>query len=44
MDKSTGISKLRDARARSNSAPSTVIPDEESMQTTALEDIPDDAG
>ena len=44
MDKSTGISKLRDARARSNSAPPTVISAEESMQTTAVEDIPDDAG
>ena len=44
MDKSTGISKLRDARARSSSAPPTVIPAEESMQTTAIEDVPDDAG
>jgi len=44
MDKSTGISKLRDARARSNSTPPTVIPVEESMQTTAVEDIPDDSG
>lgn len=44
MDKSTGISKLRDARARSNAAPAGVIPDEESVQTTAAEDIPDETG
>jgi len=44
MDKSTGISKLRDASARSNSAPPPVIPTEENMQTTAAEDIPDDSG
>ena len=44
MDKSTGISKLRDARAQSHSAPPTVVPAEESMQTTAVEDVPDDAG
>ena len=44
MDNSTGISKLRDARARSNAAPSVVIPDQESVQTTAAEDIPDESG
>ncbi|MFV2090423.1 MAG: hypothetical protein ACC642_07200 [Pseudomonadales bacterium] len=42
MDKSTGISKLRDARARRNSAPPAVMPDEQSVQTTAAEDIPDE--
>jgi hypothetical protein len=44
MDKSTGISKLRDASARSNPAPPPVIPTDENMQTTAAEDIPDDSG
>ena len=44
MDKSTGISKLRAGGAGSNSAPPPVIPTEESMQTTAAEDIPDDTG
>lgn len=44
MDKSTGISKLRDASVRSNSASPAVVPDEESVQTTAAEDIPDDTG
>ncbi len=44
MDKSTGISKLRAGGARSNSPPPPVIPVEESMQTTAAEDIPDDTG
>jgi hypothetical protein len=44
MDKSTGISKLRNASARSNSAPPTVIPTKESMQTTAVEGVPDDSG
>ena len=44
MDKSTGISKLRDSSARSNSTPPAVIPNEESIQTTASEEIPDDSG
>lgn len=44
MDKSTGISKLRNASARSNPTPQAVIPVEESMQTTAAEDNPDDSG
>ena len=44
MDKSTGISQLRGASARSNSAPPAVISNEESLQTTAAEDIPDDSG
>ena len=44
MDKSTGISKLRAESARSNSAPPAVIPNEESVQTTAAEDIPDESG
>jgi hypothetical protein len=44
MDKSTGISKLRGARVQRNSAPPTVIPDEENVQTTAAEDIPDESG
>jgi hypothetical protein len=43
MDKSTGISKLRDTRAQRNSAPPTVIPEEEGVQITAAEDIPDDS-
>lgn len=44
MDKSTGISELRGASARGNSAPTTVVSDEENVQTTAAEEIPDDAG
>ena len=44
MDKSTGISKLRGARVQPNSAPPTVIPDEEGIQTTAAEDIPNESG
>lgn len=44
MDKSTGISKLRDARVRRNSGPPVVIPEEENVQTTAAEDIPDETG
>ena len=44
MDKSTGISKLRDTSARSNSVPPTVIPTEENIQTSAAEEIPDDTG
>lgn len=44
MDKSTGISKLRDASARSTSVQSGVTPDEENVQTTAAEDIFDESG
>jgi hypothetical protein len=44
MDKSTGISKLRNASARSNPAPSGITPDEENVQTTAAEEIPDETG
>jgi hypothetical protein len=44
MDKSTGISKLRAGSPRSNSSPPPVIPVEESIQTTAAEDIPDETG
>ena len=44
MDKSTGISKLRNAGARSNSAARSVIPDEENVQTTAAEDDPNETG
>ena len=44
MDNSTGISKLRDARVRRNSPPTTVVPAEDDVQTTAAEEIPDDAG
>ena len=44
MDKSTGISKLRHASARSNSEPLAVLPNDESMQWTAAEGIPDDSG
>ena len=44
MDKSTGISKLRDASARSNSAPAPVIPDDGSVQNFAAEDFRDDSG
>ena len=43
MDNSTGISKLRDARARRNSSPPAVISEEEEVQATASEEIPDDA-
>lgn len=43
MDKSTGISELRGASARSNPAPTNVEPDKEKVQTTAAEEIPDDA-
>lgn len=44
MDKSTGISKLRDASARSNSAPPAVIPQTDDVQNFAAEGIPDDSG
>lgn len=44
MDSSTGISKLRDTSARSDSASNTVVPDAKNVQTTAAEEIPDDAG
>jgi len=44
MDKSTGISKLRSTNTRSNLAPSTAMPDSESIQTTAAEEIPDGPG
>jgi hypothetical protein len=44
MDKSTGISELRSRSTQPESAPTTVISDEESVQTTAAEDIPDDSG
>lgn len=44
MDKSTGISKLRAASARSTSVQSGVTPDEENVQTTAAEDISDESG
>ena len=44
MDKSTGISKLRSTNTQSNSALPTVIPDDENIQTTAAEEIPDDSG
>ena len=42
MDKSTGISELRGKSAQRDSTPTTGIPDEESIRTTAAEDIPDD--
>jgi hypothetical protein len=46
MDKSTGISELRNASASasSDSAPENAVPDEDNVQTTAAEDIPDDTG
>jgi len=45
MDKSTGISKLRDTSARSNSAPPPVIPtNDEGMQNFVAEGIRDDSG
>lgn len=44
MDKSTGISELRRANARTNPDTTTVMPDAENVQTTAAEEIPDDAG
>lgn len=44
MDKTTGISELRDASASSDPAPQTVVPDEEDVQTTAAEENPNDAG
>ena len=44
MDKSTGMSKRRNSSARSNSAQPAVIPTEETIQTTAVEDIPDESG
>ncbi len=44
MDKSTGISKLRDASARSNPVPKSVIPSEESVQNIVAEGIRDDSG
>ena len=44
MDKATGISKLSAARANTSPAPPSTIPVEETMQTTAAEDPPDDSG
>jgi hypothetical protein len=44
MDKSTGISKLRNANARMNPTPSGVTPDEHNVQATAAEEIPDESG
>jgi hypothetical protein len=41
MDKSTGISKLRDASVREGAAATDVMTDEQSVRTTAAEDIPD---
>jgi len=43
MDNSTGISKLRDTSARSNSAPPVALPKEDNVQTTAAEDVPDES-
>jgi hypothetical protein len=44
MNKSTGISELRGSSGQTDAAPKTGIPDEESIQTTAAEDIPDESG
>ena len=44
MDKSTGISELRSRKSQPESTPATVVPEEESIQTTAAEEIPDDSG
>ena len=42
MDKATGISKLREARAQRETAPSPALPEEVNLQTTAAEEPPDD--
>jgi hypothetical protein len=44
MDKSTGISKLKDASAQSNAPPSDFLPPDDEVRTTAAEDIPDEPG
>ena len=45
MDKSTGISKLRDASARKNAAPAPPgIPTDDDVQTTVAEEIPNEPG
>ena len=44
MDKSTGISELRGRRAQRDSPPATVVPEEENIQSTVAEDIPDESG
>ena len=43
MDKATGVSELSKASANQNPAPPSTIPVEESLQTTASEDPPDDS-
>ena len=44
MDKATGISKLGDARARRSPAvPTTTLPEEENLQSTATEEPPDES-
>jgi hypothetical protein len=42
MDKATGISKLSEARARHETAPDPIVPEESDIQTTAVEDPPDE--
>lgn len=44
MDKSTGISELRGRSTQHEAAPTPGVPEEESVQTTAAEDTPDDSG
>jgi hypothetical protein len=44
MDKSTGISKLRDATARSSPASQPVMPNDEGVQNFVAEGIRDDSG
>ena len=44
MDRETGISKLARTRSGSNIGVPAVIPEEDGVQATAAEDVPDDAG
>jgi hypothetical protein len=44
MDKATGISKLREARARQDAASRPAIPEDINLQTTAAEEQPDETG
>ena len=44
MDKATGISKLREARARQSAEPPAAIPEDINLQTTAAEEQPDETG
>lgn len=44
MDKATGISKLRETRARQATEPPAAIPEDINLQTTAAEEPPDETG